>query len=304
MPATRAANLTFKQLDALYWTVQLKGFQAAADRLYTSQSAISKRIKDLERLFDTRIFERSGHSVRLTEPGKELFSLAEHLLTERDHLLQAFADHTPQPRRFRLGCTESIAMTWLPDLLVALGRAFPQLTIEPEVDIAVRVVQQLAAGEIDLAIVPEMVVDASQSRTRLGVMQYAWVCRPGLIAQGPPITLQQLARHTLLMQRYEQSPSVRTCIRWLRSCDVTLGKIIHCTNLHGLIGMTRVGLGVGYLPVACVQTQLKSGELMLAPVAQTPPAAALALAHAACGSGDLIRAVAAVIQTCCPLPQD
>jgi len=103
MPPARSANLTFKQLDALFWVVKLKGFQAAADKLYTSQSAISKRIKELERLFDTPVFERTGHSVRLTEPGKTLFTLAEHLLAERDHVLRAFADNTPQPRRFRLG---------------------------------------------------------------------------------------------------------------------------------------------------------------------------------------------------------
>jgi len=181
--------------------------------------------------------------------------------------------------------------------------AFPQLTIEPEVDIAVRIVQQLAAGEIDLAIVPDMVVDAAQSRTRLGVMQYGWVCRPGLITGERPVTLQQLTRHTLLMQRYEQSPSVRTCMRWLRSRDVTPGKIIHCTNLHGLIGMTRVGLGVGYLPVDCVQEQLRSGELTRVPVTEAAPVTVLVLAHEACGSSDLIRSVAAVIQQCCPLPQ-
>jgi len=51
MPRNREM-LTFKQLEAVYWVVKLGGFAAAAAKLHTTQSAVSKRVQELEPLFD------------------------------------------------------------------------------------------------------------------------------------------------------------------------------------------------------------------------------------------------------------
>jgi len=302
MSSLRSSSLTFKQLDALFWVVKLKGFQPAADRLHTSQSAISKRIKDLELLFDAPVFERSGHSVKLTDKGKELFAVAEELLTVRDRALKSLESGATFHRRLKLGCTEFTATIWLADLLVALGRTFPHLLVEPEVDVSSRVVQRLNDGDIDLAIVPQVVVDASMSQLSLGVIQHSWVCRTGLFDARQPVSPDRLRDQTLLMQRYEQSSAVRTYVHWLRSRDAELGKMVHCTNLQGLIGMTRAGMGIGYLPIECVKAQLLAGELCLVTLTEPPPVTVLVAAHEPCGSGDFIRSVAAAAQACCPLP--
>ena len=44
--------ITFKQVEALYWISELGNFAAAADKLNTTQSAISKRKNELESVFD------------------------------------------------------------------------------------------------------------------------------------------------------------------------------------------------------------------------------------------------------------
>ena len=46
--------LTFKQIEALYWTVRLGTFAASAQKLHTTQSAITKRIQELEADFISR----------------------------------------------------------------------------------------------------------------------------------------------------------------------------------------------------------------------------------------------------------
>ena len=67
--------LTFKQMEALYWIVQLGSFEAAASRLNATQSAVSKRVQELERLFEITVFDRAHRSARLTEKGAEIFRL-------------------------------------------------------------------------------------------------------------------------------------------------------------------------------------------------------------------------------------
>lgn len=56
-------------------------------KLNMSQSAISKRIQELEDAFDMPIFDRSKRSARLTEKGTELFEQATEILRQRDYLL-------------------------------------------------------------------------------------------------------------------------------------------------------------------------------------------------------------------------
>ena len=112
--------MTFKQLEALYWIAMLGGFAQAANHLHTTQSAISKRVHELEQLFDTELFDRSQRTARLTEKGEEMFVLAKSLLEQRDAAIEQFAKPEVVARRVRLGVTELTAMTWLPQFVRAI----------------------------------------------------------------------------------------------------------------------------------------------------------------------------------------
>ncbi|MFM0742267.1 LysR family transcriptional regulator [Paraburkholderia xenovorans] len=60
-------------MKALYWIFQLGPFESAARNLNASQSAISKRINELESTFDFSVFDRTSRSARVTDKGSELF---------------------------------------------------------------------------------------------------------------------------------------------------------------------------------------------------------------------------------------
>ena len=95
--------MTFKQLEALYWIAQLGGFAQAAARLHASQSAISKRIHELEQHFAIELFDRNQRSARLTEKGEELFLLSKKLLEHRDAAVEQFSGPEVTQRRLRIG---------------------------------------------------------------------------------------------------------------------------------------------------------------------------------------------------------
>jgi DNA-binding transcriptional LysR family regulator len=82
--------MTFKQLEALYWIHQLGGFAAAAQHLHTTQSAISKRIQELENGFKIRLFDRTRRGARLTEAGEQMLELSRELLEHRDSAVERF----------------------------------------------------------------------------------------------------------------------------------------------------------------------------------------------------------------------
>lgn len=71
--------ITFKQLEAIYWIADLGSFAAAAAKLNTTQSAVSKRVQELEQQFNVEIFDRTKRTARLTEKGAEVLDYAKRL---------------------------------------------------------------------------------------------------------------------------------------------------------------------------------------------------------------------------------
>ena len=111
--------ITLKQLEAIYWIVELGSFEAASVKLNMSQSAISKRIQELEEALDVPIFDRSKRNARLTEKGEELYEGAVEMLQHRDDLMQRISSKQALITRYRLGVTDLTALTCLPALVPA-----------------------------------------------------------------------------------------------------------------------------------------------------------------------------------------
>lgn len=96
---------TIKQLEALYWTAKLGSFQAAADKLCATQSAIAKRVNELESSFDMRLLDRRGNKSVLTLQGKEFLEHAEDVLDATSKLMLAMSNarELREGREFRTG---------------------------------------------------------------------------------------------------------------------------------------------------------------------------------------------------------
>jgi len=71
-------NLRF--VEAFIVVTRLKSFRAAADKLHTTQPAISSRIAALEEELGVKLFERNSRAVTLTPQGSALLPLAESML--------------------------------------------------------------------------------------------------------------------------------------------------------------------------------------------------------------------------------
>jgi len=258
--------ITFKQMEALYWIAELGGFAAAANRLNTTQSAVSKRIQEMETAFSIEIFDRSRRTARLTEKGEELLMMARDLLERRELILERMSDPAVLARRFRLGVTELTAMTWLPALIDAIRTAYPRLVIEPSVDLSTALFDGLVNDKFDLIVVPDVFDDARCVVTPLKSVENAWMCTPALADSilGPkpetPLPLAGISDFVVLSQG-EMSGTGIIYDRWLHQIGVRPSRSIVSNNLLAQIGLTLSGMGITYLPVETVRPLLRLGLL-------------------------------------------
>ena len=262
--------MTFKQLEALYWIARLGGFAPAAARLHASQSAISKRIHELEQRFGIELFDREQRTARLTEKGEELFLLAGKLLEQRDAAVEQFSGPEVIQRRLRIGVTELTAMTWLPQLILAIQASLPKVVIEPTVEDTALLKDKLLADELDLVLVPNAFAELRLVGTSLGQVESAWMCRPGYVRHGAALPLHELARHRLLVQG-ESSGTGRIYGAWMKAHGVVPENVIGVSNLLAVLGLAVSGLGIGYLPKACLQPMLDANQLRVVKVRPALP---------------------------------
>lgn len=290
--------MTFKQLEAIYWIAHLGGFSAAASRLHTTQSAISKRIQELEAAFGTPLFDRALRTARLTDKGEEMFLLAKRLLAQRDAAVEAFSRPEVMQRRIRLGVTELTAMTWLPRLVRLIQEVYPKVTIEPDVDLSMGLRDKLLADEVDVIVVPDAFQDDRFVTRRAGSVASAWMCKPGLLDSNQSIRVQVLALQRLLVQG-DRSGTGIVYNNWLQSRGVEMPSTIVSNNMIALIGMTVAGLGVSYLPLQCLSSLVEDGSLAVLKVSPALPRVNYMTMHRSEIHSPLISSIVMMVEGCC-----
>ncbi|REG49144.1 LysR family transcriptional regulator [Paraburkholderia sp. BL6669N2] len=251
---------TFKQMEALYWIVQLGSFEAAAGKLNSSQSAISKRIHELESTFDFAVFDRTSRTARITEKGNELFEYAKELLGRRDEIVERVSANEVLVRRIRIGVTELTALTWLPRLISAVRDAYPKVIVEAEVDLSIALRERLAADTVDLIIVPELPTSERFVSVPVGKAEHTWMYSPSRYAAKSTIPLGEIAQFPLLLQG-NLSGSGLIYTRFLSENGVSLAKVLTVNNLVAQVGLTVSGMGVSHLPKSCLNYMISAGAL-------------------------------------------
>jgi DNA-binding transcriptional LysR family regulator len=290
--------MTFKQLEALFWIVQAGGFSQAAARLHTTQSAVSKRVHELEEMFETPLFDRSQRSAKLTAKGEEMFLVAKRLLEQRDAAIEQFQRPEILVRRIRIGVTELTAMTWLPRLVSAIQSTYPRVVIEPYVDVSLALRDKLLTDDVDMMIVPQVFEDHRLVVRKVGVVENVWMCKPGLVTVSRRLRMQDLARHRLLTQD-DRSGTGQLYNKWLQSIGIQPENTILSNSLVTLIALTISGMGVSVLPKNCLQQMIHAGALQVIPVTPILPLASYAAVYRAERKSAFIEAVATLAQDHC-----
>ena len=129
-------------------------FSAAAERLFLTQPAISKRIAALEKELDSRLFDRIGRRVSLTEAGRALLPAAERLLTDAADMRRLVSNLSGQiSGPLELGTSHHVGLHRLPPVLRAYHRDYPEVHLNIRFLDSETACAAVASGDLELAVV-------------------------------------------------------------------------------------------------------------------------------------------------------
>jgi DNA-binding transcriptional LysR family regulator len=281
--------MNIRTLETFVWIARLGSFRAAASRVYASQPSVSARIAGLEDQLGVQLFDRSGKRITLTAKGREYLVYAEKMLSLHGEMLQRVAHPTAIQGTVRLAVSETIAHTWLPQLIERVSEAYPAINLELDVDISVHLAEKLRNHEIDIAFLMRGVNQPGFVRRDLCRYSMLWVASPQLDIPDQAMSLAELARWPIVTYPRKSEPYI--AIRSLVDPMNHSTRIHSCSSLSTIIHMTVNGLGVSALPREIVQPKLDAGALRQFEVDAIVPDLEFSAAYPAAPSNSVLNAI-------------
>ena len=143
--------MTFRHLEIFISVAENLNMSLAAERLFIAQSSVSQAVAELERSLKTRLFERFGRRLHLTESGIELLSYARHIMSLKNDLQRTMLDRQ-RGGSIRIGGTMTVGSTVLFPLLRKFRDIMPGCDIFFTVDNTMKLEKALLEDKIDLAL--------------------------------------------------------------------------------------------------------------------------------------------------------
>ncbi len=195
--------MNFQQLRIIRETVRCNfNLTEVAAALYTSQSGVSKHIKDLEDELGIELFVRRGKRLLgLTEPGVELAEIVERVLLETANIKRLAEQFVKSDYgELTVATTHTQARYALPGVVAAFKAAFPDVRLVLHQGNPTEIAAMLLDGEADIAIATEALIDSPQL---LAYPYYSWhhgvvVPENHPLTNVSPLTLEAIAEWPII----------------------------------------------------------------------------------------------------------
>lgn len=157
--------MNFQQLRIVRETVRQNfNLTEVANALHTSQSGVSKHIKDLEDEMGVELYVRKGKRLLgLTQPGEELAQIVERILRDTQNI-KKLGEQFANSRKGNLtiATTHTQARYALPGVVTAFKREFPDVTLILQETSPSHIVEMLVEGAADIGIATEALQDVPE----------------------------------------------------------------------------------------------------------------------------------------------
>jgi len=248
--------MTLDQLKTFLAVVRLGGISKASVALNLTQPAVTVRIKNLEAVLGSVLFERSSDGMILTKRGELLLGFAEQFEFLSQQVEAAIVDPEGVEGHLRIGVSETIAQSWLPDLIARLHSLFPKLKIEFNVDISVALRGSLLTREIDLAILLGPVSEPTINNVMLPGFDLAWY-----VAADSPVNEDDglMAKPVLTYARNTRPyREVKEALFERHGPSVSL---FPSSSLSACFRLVEAGLGIAVLPRLLGREFVNAGKI-------------------------------------------
>lgn len=241
--------MTLQELRYLVALADAGHFAKAAEVCHISQSTLSTQIKKLEATLGVTLFDRSLRRVATDPVAHEIVRRARLVVQETDHIRQlAKQSQNPMETSLQLGIIPTLGAYLLPHILPAVHRTFPKLRLLLREETTAQLLEHLAQGSLDAALLALPISDDSLHGERLFDEAFVAALPPQhALAKQKKINVADIQTEQLLL--LEEGHCLRD--QALQVCGANKSgqsEEVKATSLETLRHMVAMGQGYTLMP--------------------------------------------------------
>ncbi len=254
--------MNLERLKVFSTVANLKSFTRAAEKLYMTQPAISKNIKQIEEFYGVVLFRRVGNHIDLTEAGNKLLQFADDILKLAEEAKEALnEDKLQAEERIVLSVGSTVGVYILPLVLKKFIKKYPKVRFTIEISNAQKVLDKFAEGTIDMGIIGALVHKTSSN------------CQPFIseelkliVANNHPwsavneILVSDLKGQSFFLR--EKGSGLRHVIEErLKKAGFELDNVTEMPNNEAIVKLVEAGLGISIVSEYAIAEDLELNSI-------------------------------------------
>lgn len=236
-------------------------FSKAAEKLYISQPAVSRHIKEMETTMGITLFERKGNRVYLTLAGEISYNHLKKILqiySELEFALGALKNE--HKGTLRIGASSTISQYVIPSVLASFHKRYPNIGLNLFNGNSFDMEQKLLKNDIDLAL-----VENSSSNSNLRYINFAEdniVAITGInspLAHQNTLNIQDLLQIPMVLREYG-SGTLEVIERAFASADIKFEKLpilLHLGSTESIKNFLANFDGIAFVSEQAIEKELR-----------------------------------------------
>lgn len=239
-------------------------FTKAAEAMFTVQSNVTARIKNLEEEFGTALFNRTSRKVTLTSAGETLM----HYSKQISHLVQEAKKDIKNSNQLSghlsIGCIETTMAFKVPDILSRFTETYPDVDLEFKSQMRSELIRDVINYKLDAAFISAPITAPELDQLHIKDEQLVIFAS----ANAPELRLL-LACQPVKIVVFDQGCVFRARLEsWLNAKGIIHYKSTVLNSIDGIINFVEAGLGISILPAELLTQYYQGRKLKSFPLSK------------------------------------
>ncbi|WP_026088106.1 LysR family transcriptional regulator [Bartonella rattaustraliani] len=242
--------LDWDKLRVFHAVADAGSFTHAAEKLYLSQSAISRQVSALEKEVGVSLFQRHARGLILTEQGKILYRATHDVLMKLESVRSQLTESYEKPAgNLRITSTYGMGAGWLVERMPEFLSLYPDIRVQllfddKELDLMMGYAD--CAVRLQQPLQPDLV-----QRKLFTIYMHVYASKNYIANYGKPETLSDLDTHRIISFG-EPVPAYLSGLNWLEKAGRSDGSlrpsVLRINNIISIKNAIMCDLGIAVLP--------------------------------------------------------
>ena len=255
--------MDIRSLNIFMEVAELGSFTKAGDKLGYSQPTISFQIKQLEKELGVSLFDRIGHTVSLTDAGRDALRYAQHICHLSQEMRLETAGYREPVGLLRLGMPDSLCDPLIAGSFRQFRSLYPKISLQIYTGDTGQLLELLDHNEADLILtMDDHLYNPNHVIADEEAIDVHFVASPeNRLVQKDSVTIEELLQHPFLLT--EKGMSYRRLLdERLARCSMEIQPILETGRADLICALAEEQAGIAFLPDYVTAQSVRRGKLV------------------------------------------